>query len=229
MPDARYGLFSDSTASFHSRVFMTDTESGRYWPVLVQDRGASAPSVSPDGSQMAYVSNLSHADVIAVPVGDGPVRTLLGSSRTEQMADTSPAGPQLVYVTDRRGVPEVWITSLAEGWDRPLFTPESVLVDGVPAQLFGGPVFSPDGRRVAVSAKGTAQIQIFTAFVSGGTPVRATSGEAHFEGTPTWSPDGNWIAYSRLADNAVKLSKVRPGSGEAPVDLAAISSNPVPA
>jgi Tol biopolymer transport system component len=228
MPDARYAVFSDSTATIQERTYMTDTETGRYWPVVVQDRPASSPSVSPDGSRLAYLSSLSYADVVAVPVGDGPVRALLVSSRSEQMADASPAGPQLVYVTDRRGVKEVWITSLAEGWDRPLFTPESVQVDGEPAQLFAGPVFSPDGRRVAVSAKGAAQIQIYTAFVSGGAPVRATSGESHFGGTPTWSPDGNWIAYSRLVGNSTKLAKIRPGSGEAPVDLGEINSDPVP-
>ena len=55
MPDARYGVFSDSTANFHERIFMTDTATGDYWPVLVEDRGAGAPSVSPDGSQMAYI------------------------------------------------------------------------------------------------------------------------------------------------------------------------------
>jgi len=223
MPDSRYAVFSDSTATHHNYIYMMDTDSGRFWPVVVQDRGASQPSVSPDGSRLAYLSVLSHADVIAVPVGDGPVRTLLGSSRTEQMADASPAGPQLAYVTDRRGVPEVWITSTAEGWDRPLFTPESVLIEGAPAQLFGAPVFSRDGRRVAVSVKGTSQILLYTAFVAGATPVRATSGDAHFEGTPTWSPDGNWIAYTRVADNAVMLSKVKPGSGEAPVEVARVS------
>src|SRR5207245_486788 len=168
------------------------------------------------------------ADVIAVPLGEGPVRTLLGSSRTEQMADASPAAPQLVYVTDRRGVPEVWITSLAEGWERPLFTPESFPVDGAPAQVFLGPVFSPDGRRVAVAAKGNSQVHIYTAFVSGGTPVLAVSDTSHFGGTPTWSPDGNWIAFSRLMDNSLMLSKVRPGSGEPPVDLGSITADPVP-
>jgi serine/threonine protein kinase len=228
MPDSRYAVFADSTATHHNYIYMTDTETGRFWPVLVQDRPAGQPSVSPDGARLAYLSSLSHADVIAVPVGDAPVRTLLGSSRTEQMADASPAGPQLAYVTDRRGVPEVWITSMAEGWDRPLFTPESLPVEGTPAQLFGGPVFSPDGRRVAISAKGASQILLYTAFVSGGSPVRATAGDAHFEGTPAWSPDGNWVAYSRLAGNAVKLSKVKPGSGEPPVDLASVGSNSWP-
>jgi eukaryotic-like serine/threonine-protein kinase len=228
MPDARYAVFSDSTASQHSQVYMTDTKSGSYWPILVQDRGAVAPSVSPDGSRMAYVSALSYADLIAVPLGEGPVRTLLVSSRTQEMADASPVAQQLVYATDRRGVREVWITSLAEGWDRPLFTPASFPVDGVPAQLFMGPVFSPDGQRVAVAAKGMAQIHIYTAFVSGGTPLRVTSGTGHSEFGPAWSPDGKWIAYMRVVDNALKLSKVRPGSGEAPVDLGLVYSHTVP-
>jgi Tol biopolymer transport system component len=166
--------------------------------------------------------------VIAVPLGEGPVRTLLVSSRTQEMADASPVARQLVYVTDRRGAQEVWITSLAEGWDRPLFTPQNFPVDGVAAQLFIGPVFSPDGQRVAVAAKGNSQSHIYTAFVSAGTPLRATSDTAHSEYGPTWSPDGNRIAYMRVVDNAVKLSKVRPGSGEAPVDLGSVYSNTVP-
>ena len=229
MPDSRYAVFSDANASRQQEIYMTDTSDGRYWPVLVQDRSAGAPTVSPDGARIAYQSSLSHADVIAVPVGEGPVRTVLGSSRTEQMADASPVGPQLVYVTDRRGMPEVWITSLAEGWDRPLFTAESLQVDGSPAELFFGPTFSPDGRRVVVAAKGNAQIHLFTGFVSGGAPVRVITGSKELEVSPTWSPDGNWIAFVRLVGNSLQLSKVRPGSGEAPVDLGAVESSPVPA
>jgi Tol biopolymer transport system component len=229
MPDARYAVFSETTAGHHSQIYMTDTHSGRYWPVFLEDRPAAAPSTSPDGSRMAYESGLSHADVIAVPLGDGPVRTLLGTSRTEQMADASPAGQQLVYVTDRRGVQEVWISSLAEGWERPLFTSENFQVDGVPAQLFLGPVFSPDGHRVAVAAKAGSQIHIYTAFVSGGAPVRATSGGANLEDAPAWSPNGDWMAFTRVVGNSLKLFKVRPGSGDPPVDLGTLDYNSVPA
>ena len=50
------------------------------------------------------------------------IGSLLVSSRSEEMADASPVAQQLVYVTDRRGAREVWITSMAESWDRPLFT-----------------------------------------------------------------------------------------------------------
>ncbi len=208
---------------------MADTSRGRYWPLLVQDRAASAPSVSPDGSRMAYQSNLPQTDVIAVPLGEGPVRTVLGSFRNEMIADASPVAQQLVYVTDRRGVQEVWITSLAEGWDRPLFTPDKFEVDGAPAQLFMSPTFSPDGRRVVVAAKGTSRIFLYTAFVSGGAPVRLTPGGDSVEMAPTWSPDGNWIAFVHLLNNQLRLAKVRVGSGERPVDIAALNQNPIPA
>jgi len=228
MPDARYLVFASAKTARDSEIYMADSHNGRYWPILVEGRGIGAPSVSPDGSRVAYSSYLSVSDVIAAPLGEGPVRTILGGFRSEQMANTARTGQQMIYITDRRGPQEVWISSLAEGWDRPLFTPENFQVDGAPAQLFLTAVFSPDGRRVAVAAKGNGQIHVYTAFTSGGTPVRATSGETGLEDAPTWSPDGNWIAFFHVVGNSLKLGKVRPGSGEALVDLGSVNSNPVP-
>jgi len=147
------------------------------------------------------------------------VRTLLGGSRSEQRVSASPVSPQLVYVSERRGIPEVWIKSLAEGWERPLLTARDLSVDGEPAQMFFNPVFSPDGRRVALAAKSHSGMHLYTMFVSGGTPVRATSAD-DIELCATWSPDGAWLAYSALVGPNVALMKVRPGSGEAPVRVA---------
>lgn len=227
-PDSRHLLFADANVARHYQLFMADTRKGDYWPVLVQDRPASAPAVSPDGARVAYRSHLSHADVIAVPLGDGTVRTLLGSSRTEQMADASQAGPQLVYVTDRRGAEEIWLTSTAEGWDRPLITPETLVVDGKTAGAFIDPALSPDGRRVAFAAENGGNIHIYTAFVSGGTPIRVTK-ESGLEDEPAWSPDGNWIVFGHLTGHGFLLAKVRPGSGQAPTDLGPVGGSSVPA
>jgi Tol biopolymer transport system component len=65
-------------------------------------------------------------------------------------------------------------------------------------------------------------------FTSGGTPVRATNTDG-LEDTVTWSPDGNWIAFGHIVANQFLLAKVRPGSGEAPIDLGRIGGNSVPA
>jgi Tol biopolymer transport system component len=223
MPDSRHVVFSAETEGTYSKSYMADTESGRYWPLMAQDRPAGAPSVSPDGSRVAYQSSLSHTDVIAAPLGDGPVQTLLGSSRSEQMAACSPTAQQVVYVTDRRGAPEVWITSLAEHWDRLLLSLGDLRVRDKPAQFFMTPVFSPDGRRVAVVAgPGTA---IYTVFASGGSAVRATTETVSTERSPTWSPDGNWLAFCHSAESGSRLAKVRPGAGEPPVDLGACGAS----
>jgi eukaryotic-like serine/threonine-protein kinase len=228
LPDSRYLIFADRSANMPSRLFMADTKTDRYWPVFAQDRPAVSPSVCPDGSHVAYASALSHADVIAVPVGDGPIRTVLGSSRTEERVDASPVSPQITYITDRRGVPEVWIKSLAEGWERPLLTPDDVETDGEPAQTFLNPVFSPDGRRIVVVVKSRLGIYLYTTFATGGTPVRATSANGTLETAATWSPDGNWLAYSGVEGDQPKLMKVRPGSGEPPVTIAKLYGSAIP-
>ncbi len=226
MPDSRHLVFADSSSTQHSELYMADVNRGDYWPIFTQDRPASSPSVSPHGKRVAYQSNLSHADVIAVPLGDGPVRTILGSSRTEQMADASPVAPQLVYITDRRGTQDIWMASTAEGWDRPLLSAGTFQVDGAPAELFLDPVFSPDGRRIAFSAKGGSHVHVYTMFTSGGTPVRATNADG-LEDAITWSPDGNWIAFGHVVGHDFTLAKVQPGSGEAPVDLGKMAGVPV--
>jgi Tol biopolymer transport system component len=216
MPDSRYVVFADSPTSTQSALYMAEASTGRQWPLLMQDRPAYQPTLSPGGTRVAYTSQLSHADVIAVPLGEGSVQTILGSTRDEERVDASRASQQVVYVTNRRGVPEVWLKSLAEGWERPLVSPQDVMIEGYPAEQFLNPVFSADGRRVAVGVKGRSGVHIYTLFVSGGAPMRATSSN-DLELCPTWSPDGNWLSYSAVVGPTGKLMKVRPGSGEPPV------------
>jgi len=215
LPDSRHLVFSTRSG----KLYLADVESGRYWPVLVQDRPANSPTVSPDGSRIAYVTDLSHADLVAAPLGEGPVRTIMGGTHTHQGADAAANG-QLVYLSDHRGANELWISSLNEGFERPLVSPSAVKSGGETAQFLMTPAISRDGRRVAFAAKFPSSDRIFTAFTSGGTPVEATSENGGFEMTPAWSPDGNWLAYTlSKSEGKTTLMKVRPGSGDAPVVL----------
>jgi serine/threonine protein kinase/Tol biopolymer transport system component len=227
LPDSRFAVFSDSLPNSQPQLYMADTAQGRYWPILAEDRPTTLPSLAPDGSRLAYTSVLSHSDLIAVPIGEGSVTTLIGGTRNEQRVNASPVAQQLVYVTDRRGAQEVWIKSLTEDWERPLLTPHDVQTDGEPAQQFFNPVFSPDGRRIAVSAKSRSGVHLYTVFTSGGAAVRATSAN-DMEFCATWSPDGNWLAYSALDAGTPQLRKVRPGSGDAPITIAATYGGEAP-
>ena len=51
---------------------------------------------------------------------------------------------------------------------------------------------SPDGSRIAFQSVG----RVWIAPADGGTPSRLTSGDGPHEFSPSWSPDGNWIAYT---------------------------------
>jgi Tol biopolymer transport system component len=215
MPDSRHLVFSAGPLG------IGDTESGRYWPIAIQGQPMLHPTVSPDGRRVAYQSSLSHADVIAVPLDGGPLRTLLGSMRTEQEPAASPVAPQVVYVTDKRRSSEIWIKDLAQGWDRPLVSPRDVRVRGEEAQLLMAPVFSPDGRQVAFSAVSPAGSAIFTIPAAGGPPVRARGGVEIDENSPTWSPDSGWLAFRSFSLGKGRLLKVRLGSAGPVEEIAA--------
>jgi serine/threonine protein kinase len=229
MPDSRHVVVAASAHDSHSQLYLADTATGRSWRILAQDRPVAVPTVSPDGAQVAYQSSLSTSEVIAMPLDGGPPRTILGGSSSQQMADHSPAAPQIVYVTDRRGVPEVWLTSLTEGWDRLLLSPGDIRIGSEPAVSFAAPTFSRDGRRVAVVAGTPVASAIYTSPAFGTMPVRATAHDNPSEFAPTWSPDGKWLAFWHISGRQTRLAKVRPGSGEPPLDLAECWNRTVPA
>lgn len=67
------------------------------------------------------------------------------------------------------------------------------------------PALSPDGKLIAFSWKGGANkgLNVYVQQVDGGTPVRLTS-EVARDGCPKWSPDGRYLAFSRLSVDATK-------------------------
>ena len=94
---------------------------------------------------------------------------------------------------------------------------KTLSVLGDPQQLFG-PSISPDGTRVAVSAKPTdAREKIWIYDVDRGTrvPVESSeSGPALY--SPVWSPDGKQVAYrTTLGKTSTLLVHASDGSGEA--------------
>jgi Tol biopolymer transport system component len=221
MPDSQHFIFSAG-----EMLVVADIRSERYWPITVQDRPMLSPTPSPDGKRVAYQSSLSHSDVIAVPLGEGPIQTVLGSAAYEGMPACSPVAPQIVYRTDKNP-PGIWLKSMAEGWDRPLVETRNVRVAGEAARILFNPVFSGDGRRILFGAVSPGGSAFFTIPISGGPHVLAAKyalGGMSF----TWSPDGKWLAFRRREQKSLRLVKVRAGSEEPAVDLAATGGPNMP-
>jgi Tol biopolymer transport system component len=77
------------------------------------------------------------------------------------------------------------------------------------------PAFSPDGQRLAYSARGSAKVDPFHIFVRAAgpdTPRQLTSGEGS-DVSPAWSPDGNRVAFLRIMEGQAQYIVVPAGGG----------------
>lgn len=170
-------------------------------------------AVSPSGERIAYESVTSDSDVVEIPTEGGMLRPLLVTDRDESAAAWSPKGSQFAFVTSRNGRPEIWVRSTQEGWERPAVMQSDFGDDNMG---FYSLTFSPDGERLAYMRNSNKRLAaIWISPAAGGQPVRVGNAE-DYEFGPTWSPDGNWIAYTSAYRGLVKVPV---GGGQTPVVL----------
>ena len=195
-------------------LYLADTESGRIVPITSGTAEEGDPSVSPKGDTIAFVAGGSDFDLVRIPVDGSDVQTLLASPRSEKTPTWSPTGSQLVYVTNARGMDEIWARSIEEGWTRPII-PRQPGADSW--TNLNRASFSPDGVRIVYEVLGPRHAIWVSSVADGrGVPLDPESPDQH---SPAWSPDGKWIAYQRLHDENWELVKVPSGGGR-PVRLA---------
>jgi Tol biopolymer transport system component len=69
---------------------------------------------------------------------------------------------------------------------------------------------------------------IFTTPAAGGVPARASASKKPKEFSPTWSPDGSWLAFRSNTAAGPRVAKMRLGSGDDPVDLGPMCGQSMP-
>ncbi len=167
------------------------------------------PSLSPDGETLAFASGELDYDVIEVPLDGSPARDIVATARAEYSPSWAPDGTRFAYITDRSGAQEIWLHNRVDGSERLIapataFPPESSLYDCA---------ISPDGSRVAYRVQGGGGAAIWISPLSGDAPVRLRDDPARSpQRGPSWSPDGNWIAYYGLDGGKFAVMKARIGA-----------------
>ena len=191
-------------------IWKLETESGKASEVAITRRGASAgPGVerqrisdqiselqlSPDGKKIAFVVR---GEVFAASAADGGDAARVSNSIAEEYhVAWAPDSRRLVYVSDRDGVPHLFLYDFSTNSETQLT--RDAADDSTPR-------FSPDGKLLAF-IRGAKELRVMDVAAKTDRVVKT----AIFERPPiisdrpfAWSPDGKWLAYVPVGENQFK-------------------------
>jgi serine/threonine protein kinase len=221
LPDDRHVVVAvGDLRSANRRLWMADLESDHIEPLTMTPGSESLPSVAPDGARLAFTTEAVDFDLVALPLDGRPPTPLMATSRNEFDPSWAADQSQFVFVTDRNGTLELWLSSADRRFERPLVTDQFFPEN--PTRALGSTALSPDGTRVAFQRLGrTGAYRILIATTAGATPpVEFRPGGVSFHDAPTWSPDGVWLAVvAGIPGGEVHLIKARVGGSGEPVTL----------
>ena len=143
---------------------------------------------SPDGSQIAFHSQVESNVDIYVMNGDGEnLKKLTNHEGEDSWPTWHPGGRRLAFASDRDGNLEIHVVNLGGE------VLENLTNDPAPDTQ---PTWSPDGRRIAFATKrGKSLGDIWVMEANGNNPRNLTNTRGK-EIQPKWSPNGQWIVWS---------------------------------
>jgi tricorn protease len=146
-------------------------------------------NISPTGARIVAEAR---GDIFTMPAEKGDTRNLTNTpGAAERDPAWSPDGKSIAYFSDASGEYQLHIRD-QDGLSAP-----KVIDLGPNPSYYYGPHWSPDSKRIAFVDK---HLRIWYVDVAGGKPVKVDTGVRGGFGSqsqPTWSPDSQWIAYSR--------------------------------
>jgi len=170
------------------------------------ENSVSSASISPDGKYLAYADNTG-IYLKQIRTGETHPVPLPPNFSANNVDDWFPDGSHLVVSQQEPGKLGLWSVSIFGG------TPRQLTNDGA-----GGSV-SPDGAHIAFQSRGFGQEE-WVMRSDGTDPVKVASDTSSWVGQPTWSPDGNRIAYIRAREaynareGAVEVNEWRKASAQ---------------
>jgi Tol biopolymer transport system component len=218
MPNSRKLLLSLLRRTYaESHLWIADPFRDSVRPLTGGSGVETDGAIAPDGKAIVYASTERQMDLVELPLDGSAPRSLLATGRLETAPAWSPVTEQFAYVTDRRGVNEIWLKSRKEAWSRPIVTPNDLPDTG--EVVFTNPAFSPDGSRIVYGVTGAAsndRSSIWVSPVAGGPATKVSTDHGWWDG-PTWSPEGAWLAFAYAKGGRGFLAKVEVGTPRTPI------------
>ena len=254
-PDGRHIWFAQRTNLWQYNAILPqyqlavyDRETGEQYTRSSRYGSAVRPTVSPDGAWLVYgTRHEEHTGLRLRELATGEERWLAYpvTRDDQESVASSDVLPGMSFTPDSTEVVvsyggKIWRVPIAEG-SEPIAVPFRVQTELEigPELAFKYPVSndrrftvrqirdavpSPDGSQVAFAALD----RLYVVSLPDGEPRRLTPLEV-VEAQPTWSPDGEWVAFVTWSPDGGHLYKTRVDGSEAPTQLtttSAIYQNP---
>ena len=220
-------VFYTATASDGSGPWLYSMDVERRAPhrvsTAVEHYLSIAASAGAAGQPRRLVATVSNpvVNLWSVPLGDAvageraATRVALPTARGA--APRFAPDSSLVYLASRGGADGVW--RLARSGARELWK-------GDPGAVVGAVAVSPDGKSMCFPVRRQHRSTLHCT-AADGTAGRMVAESLDVRGSPSWSPDGRWIAIAAREGVGVRVFRV-PVAGGPPVRLVdSVSSNPV--
>ncbi len=166
------------------------------------------------------------ASLTGTPTGEPVLTTTSTPTATETETPVPTLVPSETPNMPPVGSPDptdgVWILALQEGVDTHLFAfhpdyqPLTCLTAGAWHDL--SPTVSPDGTQVVFVSNRTGQWDLYSLNLMDGTIIRLSDTPA-YEGSPSWSPDGLWLAYEYYDEHNLEIYVSPVAGDQSPIPL----------
>ena len=180
-------------------------------PFIGEDSLTPVFSRTADGRQrLVYVRSFADVNVWRVdtlaagaPASAPPV-VAVASTRSDFIANLSPGGDRLAFVSNRSGESEIWVANTDGS--------HAVQLTSL-AKLPGFPRWSPDGRFVTFHGDPYDRPDVLVVPADGGTPKVLTTSLPN-AGFPSFSRDGRWIYFCVVQEGRKRIWKTPVAGGD---------------